>query len=97
MRDVVKTPVLLVGVALACTAAAAAGARDDALNEAQRAYVQWTQKQFASHIDQAEYADLSASTKQELTQMWVKMLRDERSWKRYEAVNGLAVLGTRRR
>jgi hypothetical protein len=62
------------------------------LNDAQRAYAQWTDKQFHSFLDRSEYADLSARTKKELETKWIDMLNQPENPKYIDAINSLVAI-----
>jgi len=68
----------------------------EVLNEGQKAYMDWTESNFASLLNRNEYASLSNSTKRELEQMWTSFLEGPRNQKYYDAINCLAAIESKR-
>lgn len=64
----------------------------EVLNGSQALYMQWTEEQFANYLEQSEYANLSDSTKAELSNVWIEMLQKPISAKYYTAINCLAAI-----
>ena len=68
----------------------------DTLNEDQKLYMEWTEKQFADYLDQSEYVELSGSAKMELERRWIAILQGPPSRQYYNAINCLATIKSRK-
>lgn len=68
----------------------------DALNDAQKAYMEWTESRFASYLNRDEYAGLSDSTRKELEQKWIAILEGPWNEKYYNAINSLAAIKSKK-
>jgi len=72
------------------------GVFPEALNEAQRLYMEWTEEFFSNYLDRSKYADMPESAKMELEQEWIKILEGPWSKKYYDAINCLAVIKSKK-
>jgi len=82
-------------LSVGCANASDVKARPDSsvpLNDAQRAYVEWTEKTFASFLDHSEYAEISELSRRHLERKWIEMLAAGPSQKYYNAINQLATV-----
>ncbi len=68
----------------------------ETLNEEQKLYMEWTQEQFGFYLDKSEYIELSESTKKELAEKWIEILKGAECEKYYDAINGLAAIKSKR-
>jgi hypothetical protein len=66
------------------------------LNGSQAIYMQWTEEQFVNFLDQSEFANLSDSTKVELEDIWIEMLKKPITSKYYAAINCLATIKSKK-
>lgn len=69
---------------------------NDRLNEAQHAYLTWTETKFREYLDPNKYSDLPKSEKRQLEAKWLSMLRQPESREYVEAINGLTAIKSRK-
>lgn len=68
----------------------------EVLNGTQAIYMQWTEEQFANFLDHSEFTNLSDSTKAELEDIWIEILKKPMTSKYYEAINCLATIKSKK-
>lgn len=95
MKTASQILLLLVLTGCAATGAKRTGAEcdhADALNDAQKVYMEWTESYFEDFLNRDHFADLSKSSRKKLEQRWIAILEGPPNKKYYDAINSLAAI-----